>query len=152
MDPSHCAIGHRLPPHSRVIESRRDFLVIRLAKFASAQNIGILWDPSRDELVLDVITALTYRDGLVRNKIVALAMFRGNLSAYYAGTDNLEWAREQIQAAADSVLSLINQRWEVLAPIPVPLLDGFMLDWSKLASDHPLRVIPTKYQLGQVNP
>jgi hypothetical protein len=151
MDPALAAIGHRLPPHSRVISSAKDYTIVRLHVFAAAQHMGIIWDPARTEFVLDIVSSLTYRDLCVRDKIIALAPLRGRLTVYYGSEENLNRARAQIQDAANAVLSLVGDEWEVLAPIPVPI-DDFILDRKKLPANHPLRIFPERYQLGVVNP
>ena len=156
MDPSLSLAGSRLPPHTRVISSTRDFLIARIAVFSGAHQFGVLWDPTRDELALSVISALSYRDLNVRDNVLALAMLRGKLTVYYATNENLDWARQQIQDAADAVLQPIEQQWEVLPLISMPMTRSAIgtpiLDWSRIPADHALRVIPERYQLGRVTP
>ena len=157
MHPDLSLAGSRLPPHSRVIESRRDYLVVRISCFQLAHQFGVLWDPARDELVLSVMSALSYRNMRARNYTLALAMLRGKLTVYYSGdAEHLAWGRKEIQDAADSVLVPIGQKWEVLPLVPVEMTTGAhgnrIMDRSKLAADHPLLVIPAAYQLGAVMP
>lgn len=156
MDPSQALAGFRLPLHSRVIESRKDYLVARIAVFSGAHQFGIIWDPSRDESVLSIVTALSFRDLNIRDRVLALSMLRGKLTAYISGSEHLSFARQQIQEAADVVLEPIGQPWEVLAPIPLPMtasaIGTQILDWSRIPAGHALRIIPEKYQLGRVTP
>lgn len=157
MDPSIALAGNRLPAHSRVIESRRDYIVIRLLCGGLAHQCAVIWDPSRDELALSVISALSYRNVRVRNAVLALAMMRGKLTVFCsADEEHLVWARKEIQDATVAVLEPLGQRWEVLPLMPVEMTDGAhgnrIADRSKLPPDSPLLVIPDRFQLGRVMP
>ncbi len=153
MDPSSNVLGRLLPAGSRLIASLRDLIVVRLPADAAYQQVAVIWDRSRDEQVLDCITALTYRDPQVRSRIIGLRMERGVLTCWYASAANLETDRNVIQLACDAALSAPAKRWVVASLAAVPIdahRDRRILDRGKLAEGHPLLQIPPQYQLGVI--
>src|SRR5689334_3152491 len=110
-----------LPGGSRVIESRRDYIVVRLPLGEGYQQLTAIWDKGRDEQLLDVITAIYYRDRQLCSRIVGLAMERGVLTVWYASTAHLEQDRNAIQIACDAALNAPAKRWVVAALQAVPM-------------------------------
>ena len=156
MDPSQALSSVKLPPHSRIVESRTDYLIVRIPRYAGAHQFAIIWDSSRDEFVLNVMTALSYRDIAARDSILALHFLKGKLASWTGlhEPERIEACRESLQAAADAVLNPIGQRWEILSPATVPMIriphGTSVLDASALEPGHPLSVIGKRYQLGGV--
>lgn len=154
MDPGLSSAAYRLPRDTRIIASARDYLVARLSFSDFGQQLAVLWDAGRDELVLDVVTALRYRDVGVLLDVIALSMHRGKLTAFLGRTENLAWSQEQLQAACDAALAPVGGSWEVQPLVSVPMTVGHkgnkLLDWDRLPDGSPLRAVPAKYHLGVV--
>ena len=158
MDPSYSlAAAMRLPLSSRVIESTRDFIIVKIPCFRGAHQFGVLWDPRREEYVLTLMTALSYRSLNVRNEIIALSALRGNLTVYFNGdTADAAAARARIQVAADVALKPCGERLEVLplelCPMTRTARGDAILDRAALPAGHPLLIFPANFQLGRVAP
>jgi hypothetical protein len=149
------ALSRLLPAGSRLLTSLRDIVVISLPAGPAHQHIGVIWDRGRDEQILDVITAITYRDSQLRSRIIAMAMERGILNVWYAADNtNLTQDRNAIQLACDAALNAPVKRWKVADLIPVPIEarpDRLLLDRKALGQNHPLLVLPSQYQLGLIS-
>jgi hypothetical protein len=151
MDISSNALSRQLPAGARIIQSQRDFIILSLPLLegAARQHVAVIWDRGRDEQILDVLTALTYRDPLVRARIVGLAMERGVLTCWCSSeqTDRLA-----IQGACNAALHP-PKRW-LVAPLQIMPIDmqrdRQILDRGNLTEDHPLLQIPRQYQLGVI--
>lgn len=153
MTVSSSLLSRALPAGSHLIESRRDFIIVRLP---SGQQLAVIWDRGRDEQILDCITALAYREPRVLDRIVALRMERGVLTCWYApawqaSAATMEHDRIAVQQACDTALA--PKRWTV-APLEVVPIDAHhdrrILDRASLAKDHVLLQIPQQFQLGRV--
>lgn len=154
MDPSLSSAAYRLPRDTRIIASARDYLVARLPYSTFGQQVAVIWDPGRDELVLDCLTSLRYRDAKVCLDVIALSMVRGKLSVYFATNEQLSWVRSQVQAACDAALEPVGGHWDVLPVVAVPMTTSGkgnpILDWDRLPAEHPLHAVSGRYQLGVV--
>lgn len=153
MDPSLVVLSRPLPAGSRVIESQKDFLIVSLPLPAARQNLGIIWDSTRDERVLDCVAALTYRDPAVRSRVVALGMSKGTLTVWAAPSKTPDQDRNAIQAACDAALTPSGQQWTVAPLVTVSInleRDRRILDRGNLVEGHPLQIFPKRYQLGVV--
>jgi hypothetical protein len=139
----------RLPADSRLITYARDYLVVSLPAGEARQHLAVIWDRGRDETILDVITAITYRDPHVRARIIGCAMERGVLTSWVS-SDQAD--RLAIQGACDAALHP-PKRWLVaplqLVPIDVQR-DRQILDRGNLIEGHPLLQIPRQYRLGVI--
>ena len=156
MDPNLCLTGIRLPPYARIVVARKDYLVGRIPRFHGAHQFAVLWDPQRDELVLSVMSALSYRDLDARDAVLALTMLRGKLTIWTGWSEphRVERLQEIVRSASDSVLNPIRQKWDIEPPLSVPMVrsqHGPIMDREALPPEHPLLVIPSAYQLGGVS-
>jgi hypothetical protein len=145
-------LGRQLPGGSRLVSFARDYIVISLPANTARQHVAVIWDRGRDEQILDVITALTYRDPSVRFRVVALAMERGTLTCWCSSDKTLEQDRKAIQLACDAALNR-PKRWTVAPLVPVSIdiePDRCVLDRGNLIEGHPLLQIPQQYQLGLI--
>ena len=142
------AILAQLPAESRLISHARDYIVISmpLLEGTMRQHVAVIWDRQRDEQILDVLTALTYRDLPTRARLMGLAMERGVLTCWVSSDTD----RAAIQGACNAALHP-PKKWLVAPPQIVPLdrqRDRQILDRGNLTEDHPLLQIPKQYQLG----
>jgi hypothetical protein len=111
--------------------------------------------PAGSRIILDVLTALTYRNLTVRSRIIGCAMERGVLTCWYSwdGTHGPKVTEhEAIQLACDTALQP-PKRWTV-APLQLVTVDAQrdrkILDRGNLTETHPLMQIPRQYQLGLI--
>jgi hypothetical protein len=138
-----------LPANTHIIASTRDRVIFDLplpTEPPQANRIAVLWDGDRDERILDVMTALHFRDLRVRAHVIALAERGGVVTVWVGSAHDVEKMRAIIQAAADAALRP-RDRWTV-APLVVVETRNGVLDKKSLLLDERLASIP--YNLGLV--
>lgn len=147
----------RLPPTARIFLSLRDFTLvdITLPNLPLAQRTACVWDPDRDIRTLLVLGTFVLLNRSLCADLVGLAETRGTLRSFwvqphsYSGGFASANFNERLQAAANVALEG-QDHWIVAPPEFVTLDSNGQLDVSTLPADHPLRVVPHRFQLGRV--
>ena len=137
-----------IPTYASVPYDVRDYSILAIPSPIRhhANQIGVLYDHSRDQRVYNVLSSIWYRDLKTGSHIIGLGEAKGVLTVWY-GLPQTEPAQQAIQAACDAALRP-RDRWPVQVQ-PVTIRDG-VLDRGTLEDGHPLLIIPERFPLGLV--
>lgn len=140
----------RLPASAQIKVSVRDYQIVDFLLSESPpllQRMAVLYDPDRDERILDFLTCATYACPRVRSNIIVCGESKGRITIYYGDPLTLDKAPRALSEAAYKA-TWPQDKW-VVDIVLVPVRNG-VLDRARLPETSPLLVLPERFQYGLI--